>query len=29
LVKFEADGMALYDEVDEKEESLIDECASE
>jgi len=29
LVKFEADGMVLYEESDEEEESLIDECASE
>ena len=29
LVKFKSDGMALFEEVDEEEASLIDETASE
>ena len=29
LVKVDADGMALFEAVDDEEESLFDECASE
>tara|TARA_R110000744_G_scaffold18499_8_gene49649 strand:- start:2038 stop:2286 length:249 start_codon:yes stop_codon:yes gene_type:complete len=29
LVKVESDGMVFFEEIDEEEENLIDECASE